>query len=193
VDEPDISENSKTSSTHGIDTENEQQTKPVEAVAQTKRLTEDIEPSSLTRLVRWFKKKAGEAHLADWATVVFTFVIAAATIAYTVYGRRQWQVMSGQLEEMRSGGRDTHALAEAAQRSAKAAENALNDARNNFIRDQRPYVMVASVKPAPLTVGMRISVNLYWVNYGKSPAINAKGSGLIFFGPKAMQQADQWF
>lgn len=48
----------------------------------------------------WLKNRASEANLADWCMVFFTLIIAAATIAYTVYARRQWQAMSGQLTTM---------------------------------------------------------------------------------------------
>lgn len=62
----------------------------------------------------WIKHKADEASLADWAMVFFTFVLAATTIVFTVYAKRQWQ-------EMKSGGEDTKALAKAAGEQAGAA------------------------------------------------------------------------
>jgi len=36
-------------------------------------------------------------------------------------------------------------------------------------------------------------VTVTWVNYGKQPALRAKGAGKLFVGPTAMQQADKWF
>ena len=55
----------------------------------------------------WIKSKAEDVTLADWAMVFFTFVLAATTIVFTVYAKRQW-------EEMHSGGEDTKKLAEQA-------------------------------------------------------------------------------
>jgi hypothetical protein len=63
---------------------------------------------------------------------------------------------------------------------------------DQFIRDQRPYVTVAVIKPV-VKVGEPVMANLYWGNYGKSPAVHVRGIGRIFFGKDALQQADRWF
>ncbi len=65
-----------------------------------------------------FKNKAKKVNLAAWAMVLFTFIIAASTMVYTVYAGRQWKTMSAQLVEMKSSGTDTHDLAVAAGKQA---------------------------------------------------------------------------
>jgi hypothetical protein len=74
---------------------------------------------------------------------------------------------------------------------------AISDAREQFVKDQRPYVWSLEYTPtkdAPhIVANEKMWANISWVNYGKSPAIRAKGTGKIFVGPDAMQQADKWF
>lgn len=54
-------------------------------------------------------------------TTVATIAIAAATIAYTHYAKKQWTTMENQLKEMHSGGVDTHNLARSTHDLAIAA------------------------------------------------------------------------
>jgi hypothetical protein len=94
--------------------------------AETQRSREQVNvlpppPSSFSQFWIWIKSKAGEASLADWAMVLFTLIIAASTITYTVYAKRQWNAMSDQLAEMKSSGTDTKNLAIAAGKQADAA------------------------------------------------------------------------
>jgi len=76
---------------------------------KTKQSTQPIKPSTSVprRMVNLFLRKADEASLADWAMVLFTLIIAASTIVYTVYARRQWREMNG-------SGRQTDQIIEAA-------------------------------------------------------------------------------
>lgn len=60
----------------------------------------EVETVKSPRILPWIKRKAGEAHLTDWFMVFFTLIIAGATIAYTIYARRQWSVMNDQLTAM---------------------------------------------------------------------------------------------
>lgn len=41
----------------------------------------------------WLGRKFKEATLAEWAMVCFTLVIAATTVVYTIYSRRQWSAL----------------------------------------------------------------------------------------------------
>jgi len=72
---------------------------------------------------------------------------------------------------------------------------AIRDAREHFTADQRPYVWNSGIKVGPITAGQtdRISADIFFGNYGKSPALNEKGRGKIFFGPNAKLEADKWF
>jgi len=47
--------------------------------------------------------------------------------------------------------------------------------------------------PIPDQPTDRLSADMFFNNYGKSPAINRIGKGKIFFGPNALNQALQWF
>lgn len=60
--------------------------------------------------------------LSDALMVIFTGVIARSTIVYTLYAKRQWQVMGEQLNEVRKGSDDTKMLAESAKRQAGNTE-----------------------------------------------------------------------
>src|SRR5437870_831886 len=60
--------------------------------------------------------------VADGFMILFTAVIALMAIAQFVIFRRQWQVMNGQLEEMRGTGRQTDELIKNATEQAAAAK-----------------------------------------------------------------------
>jgi hypothetical protein len=62
---------------------------------------------------------------------------------------------------------------------AVSADHARDDSRIQFIRDQRPYVWTAGMVPFPIKTGDQIRANIYFVNYGKTPAIKEKSSGKI--------------
>src|ERR1700690_1989077 len=55
----------------------------------------------------------------------------------------------------------------------------LIDARNNFRRDQRPYVWPSLMDPRPMEPQKPIYVDVFFVNYGKTPAINQHGAGKV--------------
>lgn len=58
---------------------------------------------------------------AEWLMIGLTAGIVLLTLGLVIVGILQWSAMSGQLAEMKSGGKDTHALAVAAGRQAEAA------------------------------------------------------------------------
>jgi hypothetical protein len=131
------------------------------------------------------------------------------------------QTATKTLDELKLGSSDTHALALAAKaqaasseaiagralsqavatnrlaneagRQVEAAKDSLKVVRDNFQTDQRPYVMLSYFEPQIVTPGKKISVDLYWANYGKSPAINVRRRSEVFFGPDAIDRADKWF
>lgn len=69
--------------------------------------------------------------------------------------------------------------------------------RRALIISERPYMMVAKHKRMDTILELpsehQIFVNLWWVNYGKSPAVNATQVGEVFVGADAMEQADAYF
>lgn len=60
-------------------------------------------------------------------TAIATVAIVALTFVYVRYSKRQWQVMSGQLEQMRQQLPQMQAATKAAQDNAKAAQDTLEN------------------------------------------------------------------
>jgi hypothetical protein len=71
----------------------------------------------------------------------------------------------------------------------------LKDAREFFVRDQRPYLWPSSMNPVDSSYNanqkMRIKVDI--ADYGKSPAMKVSVFGDILIGPNALDKADVWF
>jgi len=59
---------------------------------------------------------------AEWFMIGLTAAIALFALAAVIVGGLQWHVMNGQLTEMRNGGVDTHNLAVAAGKQARASK-----------------------------------------------------------------------
>ena len=95
----------------------------------------------------WIKRKSDEATLADWAMVFFTFVLAATTIVFTVYAKRQWQ-------EMKSGGADTKELATQAKNQADASK-AIADAAKSQSENTATLAQAAKDQVVKLEAGVR--------------------------------------
>ena len=64
--------------------------------------------------------------------------------------------------------------------------------RHLFIQDQRPYV-VLHAEPILFEPGKPIMVNVFSGNLGKTLALRAGGTGQIFVGNDAVEQAYRWF
>lgn len=72
----------------------------------------------------------------------------------------------------------------------------IDDTNKHFQADQRPYVWYGgSFDQIGLHVveNEKLMLDIHWVNYGRSPAINVGSKAAVFIGPQAMQQADDWF
>jgi len=78
------------------------------------------------------------------------------------------------------------------QQQSKAAQDSVTALQAQTRQDERPYVLVADLKPS-FGPNIKIRADIFFANYGKSPALKVRGRGTIFFGPDAMKQADQWF
>ncbi|MDX6531258.1 MAG: hypothetical protein QOH41_3548 [Blastocatellia bacterium] len=85
------------------------------------------------------------------------------------------------------------AQAKAAQGSTATAQDALRVAREQFLRDTRPYVWSAFFKLFDIEPGKKLTANVGFVNYGKSPAVEFRSAVSIFHGQNALYQADLWF
>src|ERR1700686_2566217 len=131
--------------------------------------------------------------------IYLTGAIAFFGLCSVVVGLLQWRAMNGQLREMHEGGIDTHALADAASNQADAAqqfsdtaedinggiadakeqlEAAVKHAKRSIQAtqdatrlDQRAWVVVKGISGVP-TLNQPLSLNVFFMNTGKTPAKN---------------------
>jgi len=80
-------------------------------------------------------------------------------------------------------------------RTNNLTQQALTNARKNFAKDQRPYVWPARIEAAPLKLKEKVSANIYFINYGKTPAIKEHSTGkiLVFYNKTIVEQIDNFF
>jgi hypothetical protein len=69
----------------------------------------------------------------------------------------------------------------------------ITNVQENFAKDQRPYIWQSGIEPRPIEVNNAIRVNMYFTNYGKSPAIRTRINRKALYGKDALKQADDWF
>jgi hypothetical protein len=76
-------------------------------------------------------------------------------------------------------------------------QEAITNNTKQFQIEQRPYIWpldyTAPKKEPHIVANEQMWMNIYWVNYGKSPAVRGGVTSKIFIGEDAMQQADKWF
>jgi hypothetical protein len=129
--------------------------------------------------------------LAELVGLFFLIVYTLATIGYLYMGVRQWR-------EMIAVRHQAQGAIDAANRSAGAAEEANTEAKNRFIVDQRPYVWTTDPdltrhpeggEPGPrFKIGSKVWWQIYYQNYGKTPAIGVNQRHQLEFGPNALQK-----
>jgi len=112
------------------------------------------EVEGLHALVNEYKARDDQSYRLQRWNVRLTAVTAVIVFAYTTVAALQWS----------------------------AARDALALARTNFVKDQRPYLWIKQMGEPILTVGQGAQWNLYFVNYGKSPAIHIRARAQIVFG-----------
>ena len=111
-----------------------------------------------------------ERSMARWTRQVGIFTIVLSIISGLSAGISYWALLAiqGQLGEMKSGGEDTKRLIEAAQQSAKAAQDTVDLAKETAQRQLRAYV---SLRDPQLTVkGTLLRLELKVHNAGQTPA-----------------------
>ena len=136
--------------------------------------------------------------------VIGTWAAFIAGSIYAYVAVRQWR-------EMISTRHQTQHAIEAANRAAKAAEDANADASEHFRQDERPYVSLnlalgppAGQQQTPSNTGSLISLDLlpdtdnhptgrviwsiHYKNYGKSPALNIRITKQVEVGPDAFKK-----
>ena len=76
---------------------------------------------------------------------------------------------------------------------AETTQTIANLTRNQFEADERPYILFAPSERHGFRQDGHFFVDMFPVNYGKSPAIRARSEQKMFIGPDAMSQASEWF
>jgi hypothetical protein len=101
---------------------------------------------------------------------IATVILAIATIVLAIIaGIQAWILSTTDISTRRA--------ADAAIKSASAAEIAVNNARENFRSEQRPIIWLADTTKFPSfpsfrsELGGRITWGWYFTNYGKTPAV----------------------
>lgn len=128
--------------------------------------------------------------------IVATIVIAISTTIYTIYARRQWQVMSTTLSEMKSSGSETktqidrmitetNRIADSMSKTVQHSKKALDSTIENSHLEQRAWIGPTLVLPAEYTEGGKkiyikeghpINCGVVITNSGKTPALNVQHS-----------------
>jgi len=85
------------------------------------RENSDIPPNTNQETPQAAQPTADDIRRAEWWMIRLTGAIVVLTGGLVFVGYLQFRTMSGQLSEMKSGGADTHALAEAAKTLADQA------------------------------------------------------------------------
>jgi hypothetical protein len=163
-------------------------------------------------------KPADGISISDRLIILLTAILAGTGIISAWITHGQLEVMRGQLAEMRSSGADTKLLAESAKKQADNTErlanaaleqvrhlevsakeihalaatsqDALDLARINFIKEQRPYVWGTLAGNLELRPGEHVRWGFIYGNHGKSPAMNVRARAQIVFGEHREERID---
>jgi len=92
----------------------------------------------------------------EWLMIVFTGVIAAATLCYAAIAFYQLGVISDQLKEIRDGSKDTKTIAEAAKKQAENTET-LASATLDQIKELKASVKAAQTMADAAIRGAKVS------------------------------------
>lgn len=113
-----------------------------------------------------------------WVQVLVAIGTLIGLIFTVRFAAEQWRMMNLTLEEIRQ--------------QTITARLAIAQSKGQFQIDQRPYIWIPYaqyvVHPAS-----PIDAKFVLVNYGKSPALEERGTYEIFFGPDSLKKADDWF
>jgi hypothetical protein len=132
--------------------------------------------------------------------ILLTVGTWGAFIAAAVYAG----IASRQLDQAIQARRDTKTAIEVANRSAKAAEDALEESRDDSRKALRPYMGLNFGMAAPAgevrtagNVGNWLNYNgsyaewsFHFKNFGKSPAINMRSNAKLEVGPDAWRRVE---
>lgn len=165
-----------------------------ESAEATKQVAKKPPPSRLTVDVQIPREEADRYYAEQLKTLQLQRRTLHATVAtfvavafYAIVAYLQWSTMDATFREVRQ-------QSASATNTATTAKDSLQLARDNFIKDQRPYLLITKIFPDPQIAPGKV---MYWrieqVNYGRSPAINTIGRTDVFNGMNALSQANDFF
>ena len=78
---------------------------------------------------------------------------------------------------------------------ARGGDAALVASKEQFAKDQRPYVWPAQLVMIPPKAGEQVRVNVFFLNYGKTPALRETSLSkvLVFTSEEVRGQVDSYF
>jgi hypothetical protein len=78
---------------------------------------------------------------------------------------------------------------------ARGGDAALVASKQQFAKDQRPYVWPAEIVWHSLKIGEEVEANVYFLNYGKTPALRETSLSqiLVFTSEESKKQIDTYF
>jgi hypothetical protein len=123
----------------------------------------------------------------DWVPIVISFLTLLLVIGTVYFTRKQWETMNTTLCEIRKQTGYVHDTAAAAAQNASAAQQSLEQARDQFRQDQQPVVWVSQQQNKSLTaviiVGQPVGISPWYENYGRSSAVIRAYSAYAEIGP----------
>jgi hypothetical protein len=144
--------------------------------------------SLFKRFIDSFKSYRFRQGVADPKTY-FEIAAFVVVVCYTVYAGRQSRTMSETLVEIKKQTGYAETSATGATDSAKAARDAVTQARDQFRQDQRPYIWLTNsglgtpefilTRPNEVPPTGQILWTFHYTNYGKSPAYKLRSYKFI--------------
>jgi hypothetical protein len=127
--------------------------------------------NAISRLWHWAREDWGKTEFTQRVELGLAVIVAAATITYVVVASRQLGAMN---------------------KTNRLTQDSLNNAKNQFRQDQRPYIWIANGNNNPAMVTFKntsqIAVTITYTNFGKSPAVDLQGTWDIETGIDAYQK-----
>src|SRR5260221_1231134 len=111
-----------------------------------------------------------------------THDLAVAAKKQAEAAKTQSQQAEAQVKEIKRLSDETRDMAKETKRSADIATSAIALARENFTRDQRPW-LVFKIEQPKFEDGKQVIWNVHIVNSGRTPAIHTTHCTVIWWGP----------
>jgi hypothetical protein len=112
-------------------------------------------------------------------TVVLSALTLLYLVKYTNYARLQW------IEAKRTADQATVSVAK--------AQAAIDLSKEQFVKDQRPYIWNTQIELPHLKIGDKVTWNYHYANFGKSPAIGVAYNCQILLAAHKTRQKKNLF